>query len=115
MQIGDKAYKDVRPLSIELIEDTQEFSTGYLLWRKEWSEKTGYWYIKFVYDRGPMSGRMMDRIYFEKESVARSWFTAVYNQCFLSQDIGQQKPSTIPPPPPDKPKTPKKNNRLRLV
>jgi len=110
--IGDKAFKNVRPMSVEIIEETEEYWDGYLWWRKEWTESTGRWYLKLVYDRGPMTGKQVDHIYFDKESVARSWFTAIYNECFLTRDITQQKPSPTPTPP-----SPKKPNKpsLRLL
>ena len=105
MMIGQKAYKDIRPLSIEMIEEENLFWDGYLWWRKEWTEKTGRWYLKFTYDRGPMSGKQTDYTFFDKESIAKSWYTLVYNEVFL-----RHAEHTTPPEKPNK-----SNNPLRLL
>lgn len=108
--IADKAFKNIRPLSIELIEETQEYWDGYLWWRKQWTEKTGRWFLKLAYDRGPVTSKQVDYIYFDKESTARSWYTTVYHQSFMATQSNQP-----PAPIPNKPKTSNKPKGLKLV
>lgn len=112
LRLGDKAYKLVNPLSMELRAQVKTHSTGYLWWRKEWTEETGKWEIKFTYDTGPMTPRRTDVHVFSDEYTARSEYDNIYYQVFTTQ---VQAPS-MPKPKMKLPET-KKNNKpgLRLV
>lgn len=114
LRIGDKAFKDVRPLAMEINREVADISTGYLWWRKEKLEYSGRWYVKLTYDRGPLSNQKSDFIYFADEPTARSWYDEIFNACFLGR-ISTQAPKSPPPPPTKKPKSPNKDNPLRLV
>jgi hypothetical protein len=112
LKIGDKAYKMIQPLAIEIRPQLEDFYSGYLWWRKTWTEKTGKWEIKFTYDTGPMTPRRTDVQVFDEESVAREWYDNIYYQVFAGQ-------VEVPSMPKPKMKLPeiKKNSKpgLRLV
>lgn len=89
--LGDKAYKCVRPLYMELVREKQTLeSSGMLWWRKTVEEYTGRWTIKFKYDRGPATRSRVDFIYFNTENQARFWFDQTWQSVFLGrkQPIG---------------------------
>jgi hypothetical protein len=113
LRLGDKAYKGVRPLGMEMFAEEVDKSTGFLWRRVQRIEKTGRWCIKFIYDRGPFSGikPSVDHIFFDDEDYARQCYDSIFSLCFLERTGDVQ----LPPSPPNKPKSLNKNNPLRLV
>ena len=65
LRIGDKIYKNVKPLTLELINNDST------------------WSIVFTYNRGPLTFTQKDSITFSTEGKARGWFDYVYSGLFL--------------------------------
>lgn len=110
-KIKDKAYREVRPLHMELVrEKVTVHVSGMLWWKVRREEYTGFWSIVFKYDRGPGTIRATDTVRFQKEDEARFWYQQTFESVFLSQrkiiEPGPSKPSK-----PDKTKKP----HLRLL
>ena len=78
LRIGDKVYKSIKPMSLELV------CAG------------STWCIVFTYNRGPLTFTKTDTIAFLTEGDARGWFNYVYERLFLDD------PKAMPPVPPKK-------------
>jgi uncharacterized protein (DUF1330 family) len=117
IKIGPKAYKGIQPLSIEIRPAVTLHSSGYLWWKKEWTERTGKWEIKFTYETGPLTPRRTDIIEFASEDQAQYWYDNTYNTVFLSNLDKVVPPPAMPPPPKMKLPETKKPNKpgLKLV
>jgi hypothetical protein len=94
-------------------------SSGFWLWRKEITKKTGNWLLVLRFDRGPMTRVEKDVIVFHGEDEARHWFNDIYGQVFV---VRQSHPTPPPPKGPTPPQGPKKithiskkKHHLRLV
>lgn len=107
---GDKAYKGIRPLEMEIKPELKNAVTGFWSLFHSDYQPTGRYYIKFKYDMGPFSTPREDRIMFGTYGVAKSWYDFVYNGVFLGN-----RTSTAPVPPTSGPNNPNKNTKLKLV
>ena len=109
-RIHNKAYKNVRPLTMELVREKRVLgSSGMLWWRKEIKQYTGRWAIILRYDRGPATQPKKDVQVFEREDEARFWFNQTFDSVFTAIR------KAMPPLPPKNKKTQKKKPNLRLL
>jgi hypothetical protein len=100
-QINSKSFKNIRPLSIELARETR-----LIIWLKNIFTKAEIlsprWYISLTYDRGPVTKRRQEKVFFDKEEEARYWYNNVFREVFLAKTNKNKTP-------------PKKKTPLRLI
>lgn len=105
--IGNKAYRQVRPLEMWVEDHEDVLYRGIWPFRKKIVSVEGY-DIVFKYDRGPATRPRTDRIWFGDEIEAQDWFHYVYNNIFIKGDDS-------PPKPPAKKQNKKKKPHLTLL
>jgi len=114
-RIGNKAFKGIRPISMEIVPERAITSTsGMLWWKKDVEELTGNWVIKLKHDRGPATIARIERIVFERENEAQFWFDQTYSSVFVNK-IPVMEPHKVPKPPVSKKKPKKPKPHLRLL
>ena len=86
-KIADRAFKNVRPLNMELIKEQKHIVHRYWLF---FTEKelvyTGNFIIRLKYDRGPGTRVQVAKVAFDDLKNAQRWFDAVVNTVFCVKD-----------------------------
>ena len=110
-QLGNAAFKMVRPITIEMYQHHEVVkTTGYLWWKQVETKPTDKWCIKLLYDCGPNTCKRTVTVMFNSYIDADYWFQHVVNNIFLR--------APTPPRTPD-PNKPRKRKRkaphLKLI
>jgi hypothetical protein len=96
LKIGDRAFKNVRPIAMSIQKRTVTSRVkGFWLFPRYNTVETGEWEIVFVFDRGPLTTTRSSSILFDNESKARACFDQVFNAVFLKNHSSHH----VPPAP----------------